>query len=225
MKFTYLYIILITLLSGIDPQRIYSQDPPSANEISEEQFLKLSEELDYTKTKRKLVLRNQEEKENLNQKEPKDTFRTYNNLSLFQWMAYLTIAILILFIIYTVFSNVKTENQIKAAVLPVEVSEDIDKIESDHEYEKAIAEGDFRMAIRMQYIRVLQYLNDNKLIKWKPDKTNRHYLRELRDLGIYNSFRELSHIYEWVWYGNTTLGADEFSRLDPKFNQFLESTS
>ncbi len=129
-----------------------------------------------------------------------------------------------MFIIYTVFSNVKTESPIKREVLPVEVPEDIDKIESHHEYAKAIAQGDFRMAIRMQYIRVLQYLNENKFISWKPDKTNRQYLREMRQMEFYEAFRELSHIYEWVWYGNTTLGADEFFALDPKFNQFLEST-
>jgi hypothetical protein len=225
MKITCLYIILITLLTGIHLQRIYSQDPSKHIEISEEQFLELAEELDYTKTKRKLVLRNQEEKEKLNQKEPKDTFGNYNTLSFFQWIAYLVIALLILFIIYTVFSNVKIENLIKPEVLPVEIAEDIDKIESQREYEKAIAQGDFRMAIRMQYIRILQYLDDNKFISWKPDKTNRHYLGELRQLEIYDSFRELSHIYEWVWYGNTKLGADEFSTLDPKFNHFLESTS
>lgn len=225
MKIIYLYIILITLLSGIYPLRSYSQDPPTHIEISEEHFLKLSEELDYTKTKRKLVLKNQQKKEKLNQKEPKDTFGNYNNLSFFQWISYLVIVALILFIIYTVFSHIQPESKIKTEVLPVEVPEDINEIESHHEYDKAIAQGDFRMAIRMQYITVLQYLNENKFISWKPDKTNRHYLQELRDIGIYDSFRELSHIYEWVWYGNTTLGADEFYRLDPKFTQFLQSTS
>lgn len=224
MKITYLYIILITLLSGSYPPRSYSQDPPTHIEISEENFLKLSEELDYSKTKRKLVLKNQQEKEKLNQKEPKDTFGNYNHLSFIQWIAYSVIIALILFIIYTVFSNVKPERQVRTELFPEEVPEDIE-IETHHEYEKAIAQSDFRMAIRMQYIRVLQYLNENKFISWKPDKTNRHYLQELRHIGIYDSFRELSHIYEWVWYGNTTLGADEFYKLDPKFTQFLESTS
>jgi Domain of unknown function (DUF4129) len=58
------------------------------------------------------------------------------------------------------------------------------------------------------------------LIAWKKDKTNRDYLNEIRGRNNYNDFRQLTLVYEIVWYGDTPVKQEEFSNVHRLFNTF-----
>lgn len=189
--------------------------------ISQDQFNRLSEELDYSKTKKSLVLKkaNQEEKKS---EEEEDLFGQYNDLSVFEVLAFLVILILVMFIIYVVFSNIKNEKKVAPAdPAVVEKIEDIEEINAVVGYHLAMADGDYRLAIRMQFIKVLQYLSSSNCIVWRPNKTNRHYLGEISDEQHYQVFKELAYIYDLVWYGHTIIDLRDFERIDLKFQKFL----
>ena len=87
--------------------------------------------------------------------------------------------------------------------------EEIEEIDAVDLLQKALNEGDYRMAIRMKFIRVLQEFNSSELIKWKEDKTNRDYLNELKPTTHYKFFKEASSIYALVWYGNHHIDKDD----------------
>lgn len=66
----------------------------------------------------------------------------------------------------------------------------------------AYAEGDSRLAIRYGYLRVLQLLQEGNLINYRQDLPNIHYLRELKEAAVKDTFQQMSREYEWAWYGN-----------------------
>lgn len=67
--------------------------------------------------------------------------------------------------------------------------------------QEAANRGDLDLAIRYLYQYSLSLLRKNKLIRWESFKTNSEYLNELRDKPVYNAFRRLTLISEYVDYG------------------------
>ena len=88
--------------------------------------------------------------------------------------------------------------------------------------ERAIAQGHFAIAVRIYFLRVLQELQHAQCIRWKKDKTNQDYLREIREPAIASEFRVLAHFFEQVRYGGQTPGAHTFESISPRFIAFLE---
>lgn len=190
--------------------------------ISEEEFERLSEELDYSKTKKRLVLK-KPAKEEASSEDSGNYFWQYNTLSVFKVFAFAIILGLVLFIIHIVFSNVKIQKKQRSLdLLVTSEEEDIEVVDAYGGYLTAVANADYRMAVRMQFIRVLQYLSENGFVNWKANKTNRQYLLEIEDKNHYEVFRELSYIYDLVWYGHTMISNQDFDRINPKFQKFLE---
>lgn len=212
-----LMMLLSYCLVGVVSAQTSTGDP-----ISEEQFEQLSEELDYSKTKKSLVLK-KPPKEKMTSKEDDNLFWQYNNLDVFKIVAFVIILTLVIFIIYVVFSNVKIHKKATPLDLIIESEEvNVEEIDAITGYLTALASGDYRLAIRMQFIRVLQYLSKHGFITWKPNKTNRQYLGEIEDRNRHMVFKELAHIYDLVWYGHTLITNHDFERINPKFQKFLE---
>ncbi|MEM8484141.1 MAG: DUF4129 domain-containing protein [Bacteroidota bacterium] len=68
--------------------------------------------------------------------------------------------------------------------------------------EAATNEGHFRLAARMYYMHVLRALDANNIIGWSPRKTNQDYLKECRNSDIHTSFRRLTYLFDYAWYGD-----------------------
>lgn len=66
---------------------------------------------------------------------------------------------------------------------------------------KAVKNGDFKLAIRYQFVWTLKELDAQKLIKFHSEKTNLQYFRELpKDLQPI--FFHLHRIFDFTWYGD-----------------------
>jgi hypothetical protein len=85
---------------------------------------------------------------------------------------------------------------------------------------KAIAEGNFRQAVRYLYLQTLDQLQQKQLIAVTTDKTNADYLREMRSTNWYKPFAMLTLAYEYVWYGQTTINNQQFDDLYGRFSAF-----
>ena len=99
------------------------------------------------------------------------------------------------------------------------IEEDIRGVDFDKEINQAINKVDYRLAIRFLYLKLLHLLNQNGLIYWLPEKTNRKYLKELSKKTIYNDFKNLSRIYEYSWYGHFEPEKQQFDRFYEEFKQ------
>ena len=100
------------------------------------------------------------------------------------------------------------------------IEEDIEKLDLDRLLAKAESEGNWRTALRYQYLKVLRRLIDEGRIEWQPRYTDREYLRQLKDPAERASFSEISFLFKWAWYGNAPMDEARYRRLAPAFVEF-----
>ncbi|MCI4666723.1 MAG: DUF4129 domain-containing protein [Bacteroidia bacterium] len=81
--------------------------------------------------------------------------------------------------------------------------------------------GNYRLAIRWQFLRALKKLNDRKLIHWQKNKTNRDYYYEISKLSLKDPFDTISMVFEHVWYGDFPTNAGNYERMKPYFQNFI----
>ncbi len=98
--------------------------------------------------------------------------------------------------------------------------ENIHEINFDTEIEKAVASHNYRLAVRLLYLKSLKQLSDAALIAWQPEKTNTAYINELTDVQQRSSFKRLTHQFEYVWYGGFLIDAEVFGRINGMFQDF-----
>jgi len=190
------------------------------------EYEKITEELDFSDTRttwRPKENKKEEEKEKKEIKKDPITIDPNVNIdgSFTNAIAYVSIVVLLLAVMFMIFYNVKFDKKIDTEIKEDDFIEDIEEIDTIDGFKSALNAGDYRSAIRMQFIKVLQILQENNHINWKPEKTNKDYLRELSGTNQKNGFRKLSGIYELVWYGNTTIERESFEQLNPSFDKFI----
>lgn len=109
----------------------------------------------------------------------------------------------------------------KAVTVPYhEAEENIHELNFAEEIEKATTAGNYRLAIRLFYLLSLKKLSDRQLIHWLPEKTNQHYLEELKDEQKKKQFVVLTRQFEYVWYGEFLINKEIFNQFRASFEQF-----
>ncbi len=111
----------------------------------------------------------------------------------------------------------KTE---KATIILTEDEEIIKNKDISKLIEKAIAQKKYRLAVRYYYLLTLQKLQENELIEWEPQKTNEDYSNEIKEEKLCLKFKKLTHLYDFVWYGNFEINEFEFEKAATNFNDF-----
>ncbi|MBX2983337.1 MAG: DUF4129 domain-containing protein [Flavobacteriales bacterium] len=133
------------------------------------------------------------------------------------WAILITALVFLLFLLRKrLFHNVLTPE----AGTPRQVTameEDIEKLDLDRLLAKAEGDGDWRTALRYQYLKVLRRLIDEGRIHWQPRYTDREYLDQLKDPAMRASFSGISFLFKWAWYGNAPMDEARYRRLAPEF--------
>jgi len=106
-----------------------------------------------------------------------------------------------------------------------DVEEDISGINFAERIRQALADEDYRLAIRWQYLKQLYLLNERKLINWQSYKTNIDYARELSESGLREAFNGISRDYEFVWYGKYEITGQKYQELEQRFSAFEKGLS
>lgn len=70
------------------------------------------------------------------------------------------------------------------------------------------------------YLKTLQLLHDNNLIRLNAKSTNRDYIRQMQKHKDAGQFRFLTRIYEYVWYGEFQPDEKQFGIIRNNFNKF-----
>jgi hypothetical protein len=92
------------------------------------------------------------------------------------------------------------------------------------EAERLAREGNLRGAIRKGYIALLCELSDRKLIGLAQHKTNRDYLRDVRNRGeLYQNMNGLTNSFERHWYGFQSVENSDWDEFRRKFKRATES--
>ena len=110
----------------------------------------------------------------------------------------------------------KKETETGTAALP--------EYESIGDLDKAISrfteEGDFRMAVRYMYIRLIRMAFEKNSIPFKSSSTNSEIVEAFPDPQQSRDFRLLATAYEYIFYGGFVPAREQFDVLQQKFSAF-----
>jgi hypothetical protein len=95
--------------------------------------------------------------------------------------------------------------------------ENIHEMDFDKLINGAVAERDYRKAVRLLFLHALKMLSDRHLIQWDQSKTNHDYMAELKAADLQKGFHELNYYFEYAWYGNFKINDEMFSKVRNTF--------
>ncbi|MFD1258472.1 DUF4129 domain-containing protein [Mucilaginibacter terrae] len=110
-----------------------------------------------------------------------------------------------------------------AGVPYAETLENIHEINFDTDIDAAIAQHNYRLAVRLLYLKALKQLSDAGLIHWQLDKTNTAYIDELTNPQQREAFTVLTRQFEFVWYGEFTINGQAFQNIKTLFANFKQT--
>lgn len=100
-----------------------------------------------------------------------------------------------------------------------EMPEDIFAINYQKEIDKAVAAGNYRLAIRLQYLRLLKNMAERNIISYRQDKTNFEYLFEMQQRPYYKEFFSITRHYEYSWYGKFNVSSEAYAVIQSGFTK------
>jgi hypothetical protein len=99
----------------------------------------------------------------------------------------------------------------------------ISKTELELRLEAAIADEDYRECVRIYFTFILKELIRKGWIRWKKEKTNHHYVLEMRGRPEFQGFTQSVRIYDLVWYGEYNIDEDIYGLLRPELEAYYKS--
>lgn len=99
-------------------------------------------------------------------------------------------------------------------------TDDISAINYQKEIDKAVGMSNYRLAVRLMFLRMLKKLSDNNAIQYKPDSTNLDYLLQLQPTAMFKDFLKLTRNYEYSWYGQFEIDKEKFAVIKVDFDKF-----
>tara|TARA_Y100001935_G_C17295050_1_gene505636 strand:- start:1942 stop:2346 length:405 start_codon:yes stop_codon:yes gene_type:complete len=88
---------------------------------------------------------------------------------------------------------------------------------------EALANKNYRLAIRYYYLYILKLLSNKELIDWQLQKTNDDYLHELSNGSLKKAFAKATFLYDYVWYGEFQLDESKYQQAERTFKALQNS--
>jgi hypothetical protein len=98
---------------------------------------------------------------------------------------------------------------------------DIHAIDYEKQIAEALSKGDYRLGVRLWFLRTLKTFSDKELVNWKIDKTNSDYYYELSGTAYQKEFGEVSNVYDYIWYGEFPVDESSYSKAERKFRDLF----
>ena len=96
-------------------------------------------------------------------------------------------------------------------------------LDYDNEIRVQVNQKQFRIAIRLLYLKVIQQLREKDIIEYSKDKTNVDYLRDLPSPDLKSMFYRVTLIYNHVWYGETEIAEEQFLNFEKRFQSIFKT--
>ncbi len=113
----------------------------------------------------------------------------------------------------------------KLAVSVDEIEQNLERHDPTDLITQAVNSEDYRLAVRLYYLKIIRQLSLNGHIVWERRKTNKTYLKELQEAKLKMPFQTATRIFDRVWYGNRTIQQIDFQELEPQFKALLNAIS
>lgn len=99
-------------------------------------------------------------------------------------------------------------------------TDDIFGLHYETEIGKAESAKNFRLAVRLWYLRILKELADHHQIDYRHERTNSDYVSQLYNTPYYRDFFRLTRNFEYTWYGQFDLSAEAYEMMRTDFSTF-----
>ncbi len=161
-------------------------------------------------------------KKKANESKAGDPFTAHPFFQIILWLVIIA-GFLTFLILYLQNSNVrlfrKTSSNIDIDEEGKE-QDDIFSINYTKEIAKAESMSNYRLAVRLLFLRLLKDLSDKNIIQYKPDNTNFDYLAQLYSTEKYQDFFRITRHYEYSWYGQFDIDKEKFAVIKNDFKIF-----
>ncbi len=84
--------------------------------------------------------------------------------------------------------------------------------------EEALDAGHFQLAVRIRFVLLIRMLNENGLLEYRIDKSNRDYLNEMSGNRYSAFFKYIVRIYEHIWFGEIGLTRQDYQSVSGRFD-------
>ncbi|MGB6152132.1 MAG: DUF4129 domain-containing protein [Pricia sp.] len=84
--------------------------------------------------------------------------------------------------------------------------------------QNALADKNYRLAVRYYYLFLLQLMTAKEIIAWEIQKTNDDYLREIDQADLKQPFSAITRLYEYIWYGDFPIDASKYNTAETAFS-------
>jgi hypothetical protein len=101
-----------------------------------------------------------------------------------------------------------------------ELDAGLNDFDFDSRIRQAVEVQDWKTAVRYSYLKTLKKLSDHNLIRWTRDKTNHEYVAEISSSTLHIPFARLTHLFQFIYYGDFTISRDGFELAARQFGQF-----
>lgn len=187
--------------------------------IGEAEWKELCEDVDYTET----YLESEEEED------PHRRFSSSSSASSgsgLKYFYYGLVLVAIVLIVLWLTRNLKGNAKLEEKAIPVESVADIEEkmheLDLEHLLKEALSRGDFRLALRLNFLIVIKLLSQKGHIQWAKEKTNWEYYSELSDRLIADQFREVINSFESFWYGEHPLDIRQYYNAEGTYKAMQE---
>ncbi len=99
------------------------------------------------------------------------------------------------------------------------LTEDIFAINYQREIDKAVSAGNYRIAVRLMFLRLLKNMAEKNIIRYRQDNTNHDYLLQLNGHRHYDSFFRITRNYEYSWYGQFEVQEKAYRHIKRDFEE------
>jgi len=148
----------------------------------------------------------------------------------YQVIEFILYALLILFALYLVVrllvGNKATSffSKSSSKLAPLSIQEEhIEQVDLDQYIRDALAQKNYRLTVRYMYLKALKELSFHNFISWHYDKTNLDYYREIESPKLKDNFKQVSYLYDYVWYGEFEIDASGFANAQKDFERFTKN--
>ncbi len=197
-------------------------------ELDKQQWEKLRDGRDYTDTfKTPKPKKEKEEKKESSSNSSNSSSRNFDfRLGDSRFIIYFIVVILVIALIVRILSKTQSNAKISENALSIdnitEIEERMHELSLDDLLEQAVKAGNLRLALRLNFLIIIKQLSQNKIIKWKKDKTNWEYHREIKNRLVADQFRSVIINFESFWYGEHPLSETNYALADKLYSELRD---
>lgn len=229
--FTTPVVLCAQLQDSVSQMERYQRRGLNERPFDKEKWEEVTEGLDYSESKKevkkkKTVKTNEGEEGADYEPTTRDPFSLEGGSGIMKFLIILLAVVVIVLLLRGLLANdlkIRNKKVKKGEEISIEkIEEDIENADLEHLIQKALENKQYALAVRLYYLAGLKELALKKDIRWKKDKTNLDYLREMRSSDRFADFRTLTRVFERVWYGDRQLDKEGFGQLEPQFQRFIK---